>query len=117
MESWEKDFEWQHLRRWIKAKFNKKGLPDVNGVLFLIGIQELGKLQENFTKEEKQDLMHIAICKLLSADGHYKFLGKDEDGWPQWELVKPVDKTGVKDQEALLKEKIVAYFRPYMTEV
>ncbi len=117
MEVWEKDFEWQHLRRWIKKKFDKKGLPDVNGVLFLIGIQELGKIQENFTKEEKQDLLHIAVCKLLSEDGHYKFLGKDEEGWPKWELIKPIEQTGVKDQEALLKEKIVAYFRPYITDI
>lgn len=116
MEQWEKDFEWQHLRRWIKQKFQKKGLPDLNGILFLIGIQELGRLQENFSKEEKQDLMHIAVCKLLSADGHYKYQGKDEDGWPLYEMVKPVSQSGVKDQEVLLKDKIVAYFKPMMMD-
>jgi hypothetical protein len=117
MESWEKDFEWQHLRRWIKTKFNKeKGLPDVNAILYLIGIQELGKVQEQFSKEEKQDLMHIAICKLLSTDGHYEFEGKDEDGWPKWKLLKPVDQSGVKNQEQLLKSKIVDYFKPLIEE-
>ncbi|MCB0654419.1 MAG: hypothetical protein KDC85_24275 [Saprospiraceae bacterium] len=116
MEVWEKDFEWQHLRRWIKERFNKKGVPDLNSILFLIGIQELGKIQEAFSKEEKQDLMHIAICRLLSSDGHYKYLGKDVDGWPQWELLKPIDQSGVKNQEELLKTKIVEYFRPFIVE-
>ena len=42
MENWELDFEWQHIRHFLKERFKKESLPDLNGVLFLIGIQELG---------------------------------------------------------------------------
>ena len=45
---------------------------DLNSTLFLISVQELGIGPKNFTKEEKQDLMHIAICKVLSYSGYYE---------------------------------------------
>ena len=111
MEDWEEDFGWQYLRRKLKDQFKRDTLPDMNAILFLIGIQELGRIQAVFSKEEKQDLMHIAICKLLSSDGHYQFKGRDEDGWPQWETTKLVKAQGVKDQQQLLRTKIIEYFK------
>ena len=111
MEEWEEDFGWQYLRRKLKEKFNRETLPDMNAILFLIGIQELGKVQTQFSKEEKQDLMHIAICRLLSIDGYYKLSGHDDDGWPQWELLKPIASEGVKNQEQLLRKKVIEYFK------
>lgn len=110
MEVWEKDFEWLRIRHLIKDQFNRNSLPDLNAILFLIGIQELGRWKEEFTKEEKQDLMHIAVCRLLSYDGYYKFVGRDADGWPHWEMVKPFNQKGVKEQEAFLKDKVIQYF-------
>jgi len=84
---------------------------DLNGVLFLIGVQELGKGRRNFTKEEKQDLMHIAICRVLSSSGFYKLEGIDEDGWPHWELVRPLPHFDLLDQEKLLKIHVIDYFK------
>ena len=49
----------------------------MDAMLFLIGVQELGRWKEGFTKEEKQDLMHIAVCRLFTDDGHYEFVGRD----------------------------------------
>ena len=46
---------------------------DLKGVLFLIGVQELQKGIQNFTKEEKQDILHLAVCKLLTPYGYFKF--------------------------------------------
>jgi len=90
---------------------NKDALPNLNAVLFLIGIQELGRVKETFTKEEKQDLMHIAVCRLLSEDGYYEFEGRDADGWPHYKTLRSLDVEGVKTQENFLKRKIVQYFK------
>ncbi len=111
MEDWQLDFEWVRIRHLIKDRFGRDSLPDMNAILFLIGIQELGRWKAEFTKEEKQDLMHIAVCRLLSYDGHYTFVGRDADGWPHWEVARPFIQTGVKEQEALLKGKIIRYFK------
>jgi len=116
MEDWKLDFEWLKVRHFVKNSLGRETLPDLNGVLFLIGIQELGRWPDSFTKEEKQDLMHLAICRLLEEDGYYAFLGRDEDGWPHYDELKAVSITGVKAQELLLKEKIIHYFKPYFPE-
>lgn len=111
MEDWQFDFEWLQVRHKVKDVFGKDDLPDLDAVLFVIGIQELGRWQEQFTKEEKQDLMHIAVCRLLEYDGYYEFVGRDGDGWPHWKSLKPFTGTGVKEQEQLLKIKIIRYFQ------
>ena len=69
MEEWILDFEWLKIRHFIKDRFDRSELPDLNSVLYLIGIQEVNLLKKNLTKEEKQDLMHVATCHLLSLDG------------------------------------------------
>ena len=88
----------------------------MNAVLYLIGMQELGKSQTSFTKEEKQDLMHLAICHLLSEDGYYEFEGIDADGWPHWKPLMPVDIEGLSSQESLLQRKVIAYFAPLLSD-
>lgn len=117
MENWELDFEWTRVRHLIKERFGRETLPDLNGMLFLIGIQELGRWQTAFNKEEKQDLMHIAVCRLLSYDGHYGFVGRDADGWPHWELLLPVPKRDLDEQEAMLKLYIIRYFKDLEHEI
>ncbi len=116
MEEWELDFEWLRVRHLIKDLFNRPQLPDLNAILFLIGIQELGRWGEKFTKEEKQDLMHIAVCRLMSYDGYYEFNGRDEDGWPHWKELVPFTVKGVKEQEKYLKEKVIQYFNEWEEE-
>ena len=83
----------------------------MNATLMLIGIRELGSSQLKYTKEEKQDLMHIATCALLSRLGYYSLIGKDQDGWPQWELIKPLPAWSLKEQEEILKECVLTYFK------
>jgi hypothetical protein len=110
METWQFEFEWLRVRNLAQQVFKRDALPDLNGMLFIIGLQELGRWKARFTKEEKQDLMHIAVCRLLSYDGHYEFAGRDADGWPHWRLIKAVPARGVEEQEQLLKERVVRYF-------
>ena len=88
MEQQELEIQWVKVQHFVKAKFNRQNLPDLNAILFLIGIQELGKLKPTFSKEEKQDLIHIAVCKLLSEEGYFEFSGKDKDGWPHWKMIR-----------------------------
>ena len=83
--------------------------PDLQVILFLIGIQELGKGPMKFSKDEKQDLMHIAVCKLLSHYGYYKLQGHDQDGWPSWELVQKLPPLTLKEQDLLLKQAAIEY--------
>ena len=96
--------EQQHLDRgFVKVQqllfrqFKKN--PDLNAILFLIGIRELGELKGEFTKEEKQDLMHIAICRLLSEEGYYQLEGHDQDGWPHWQATKTLPDLSLDEQE------------------
>lgn len=114
MEEWQIDFNWLKVQHYLKDITGKKELPDLNAVLFLIGIQELGQIQSNFTKEEKQDLMHIAICRLLSDEGYFKFNGLDAQGWPHYEVTKKIDVDGLKSQESFLKSLIIKYFDTYI---
>lgn len=111
MESWEFEFEWLRVRTFVKDSFQHDALPDLNGMLFIIGMQELGRWKKSFSKEEKQDLMHIAVCRLLSYDGHYEFIGRDADGWPHWKLLMPVPQRPIEEQEQLLKEHVIRYIK------
>jgi hypothetical protein len=105
----ELEIKWQRLIKGVEEMIGKKP-KDLNGVLFLIGVQELGKGYQHFSKEEKQDLMHIAICKVLSLSGFYELEGVDEDGWPHWKLVKKLPHFDLLEQEKLLKMHIIDYF-------
>ena len=105
----ESDRHWQELLNELERNFGKKP-KDLNGVLFIIGVQELGKGAKNFSKEEKQDLMHIAICKVLSLAGYYELEGIDESGWPHWKLIKKLPHFDLLEQEKLLKMLVIEYF-------
>ena len=102
--------DWVELMYKIKENTGKRP-ADLNAVLFLIGIQELGKGPRAFSKEEKQDIIHIAICKILSLIGYYELKGHDQDGWPHWQLVKQLPSFDLIEQEKLLKLQILEYFK------
>jgi len=101
--------KWQALRLALKDNVGRKP-KDMNAILFLIGVQELGKGPHSFSKEDKQDLMHIAICKVLSLSGFYRLEGTDENGWPHWVLEKKLPHFDLLEQEKLLKMHVIEYF-------
>ena len=105
----ELDRTWANLLATMEKMIGKKP-KDLNEVLFLIGVQELGRGAGRFNKEEKQDLMHIAICKVLSLAGYYELEGQDKDGWPHWILVKKLPHFDMLEQEKLLKMHVIEYF-------
>ncbi len=101
--------KWEKVLKTIEKAFGKKP-RDINVVLFIIGVHELGKGLKRFTKEEKRDLIHIAICKILSLAGYYELEGIDLEGWPHWKLLKKLPHLDRLEQEKLLKIHIIEYF-------
>lgn len=99
---------WKKLQQELELRFGKE--PDLNAVLLLIGIREFGQLKKKWSKEDKVNLMHIAVCRLLSSQGYYELKGLDKDGWPHWEAVKKLPFINVMDQEIFLTEQVVDYF-------
>ncbi len=103
------DKRWRDLVNGLTKRFDA-GTPDLNAILFLIGVQELGQHAREFKKDEKVALMHIAICVVLMPYGYYRELGRDADGWPHFERVKELPALEAGEQERLMKEAVLAYF-------
>ncbi len=101
--------EWQVVLSKLEERFG--GGLDLDAVLFLIGVQELGQGHREFKKNEKTDLMHIAICRLLSQYGYYELIGEDEDGWPHYKELGKLPRLNPTQQSLLMKEAIVEYFK------
>lgn len=99
---------WWKLEEKLMEKFGKK--PDMEAILFLIGIQEFGNIKKKFTKEQKQDLMHVAVCSLLSQSGYYKLEGYDTDGWPHFLQLKELPQYNMIEQENFIKDHVLLYF-------
>lgn len=106
--------KWTELQRVIASDFEME-LPDIKVMLFLIGVQELGKGPQQFSKRQKEELMHIATCRLFSAMGFYELRGLDEEGWPHWDLVKAIPNYTLLEQEMILKSLIIDYFQDTYT--
>jgi hypothetical protein len=99
---------WWALEEKLLARFGKK--PDMEAILFLIGIQEIGDFGTKFTKEQKQDLMHVAVCTLLSPSGYYELEMVDEEGWPHYRQLKALPVNNFIEQENFMKDHILLYF-------
>lgn len=105
----ELELKWQILMDKLENALGKRP-ADLNAVLFLIGVQELGQGVKVFSKEQKQDLMHIAICRVLSKMGFYELEGIDNDGWPHWKAIQKLPYLDMLSQETFLKIHILEYF-------
>ena len=99
---------WWALEAKLVERFGKK--PDLEAILFLIGLQETGFEAEKITKEQKQDLMHVAVCTLLQSSVYFIFEGKDPDNWPHFKQVKALPGDGIIEQENILKDHVLLYF-------
>lgn len=99
---------WWNLEAKLVEQFGKK--PDMEAILFLIGINETGFLPGKITKEQKQDLMHVATCVLLSPSGYFVLEGRDEEGWPHYRQVKELPPMPLGEQENFLRDHILFYF-------
>jgi hypothetical protein len=99
---------WQRLTATMEDQFGDK--PDLQIMLFLIGVQELGQGRQQFTKDQKQDLMHLGTCRILSQYGYYEYRGVDADGWPEYKLARNLPSMSLREQDQLLKKAVLDYF-------
>ena len=99
---------WWKLEEKLLERFGKK--PDMESILFLIGVQEVGGVGHSFTKEQKQDLMHVAVCSILIPGGYYELEGWDEDGWPHFKQIKELPPMEFMQQENFMKDHVLFYF-------
>ncbi|AFU68556.1 hypothetical protein P700755_001702 [Psychroflexus torquis ATCC 700755] len=101
---------WESLQKALSEQFADGDLMQLDAIIYLVGVQELGKPQDKFKKDDKVNLIHIGICTLLEPYGFYEFDFVDEDGWPHFNNISklPVLKAG--EQTVLMKEALVSYF-------
>jgi len=108
--------DWEQIVNFVSNKFAEGERLDLDGIIYLIGIQELGQGKRRFKKDEKINLMHIAICKLLEPYGYYSFDFFDEDGWPHYKIEEDLPPLKAGEQSLLMKEAIVKYFKDSFNE-
>ena len=101
---------WEQLVAKLSAQFGEGETLDLDSIIYLIGVQELGQLHRRFKKDEKLDLMHIAICRLLEPYGYYEFEYYDDEGWPHYKIKEQLPNLKAGEQSILMKEAIVNYF-------
>jgi len=102
--------KWDFLVKQLTNQFAEGDDLNLDGIIYLIGVQELGQGNRKFKKDEKLNLMHIAICKLLESYGYYEFDFFDEDGWPHYKTLTELPNLKAGEQTLLMKEAIVNYF-------
>jgi hypothetical protein len=99
---------WWQLEAYLVERFGKK--PDLDAILYLIGLQEMQIINDNISKETKQDLMHVAVCTILSPSGYYDLEFTDAEGWPHFRQLKALPELGLREQEEFLKDHVLLYF-------
>ena len=106
------DFEFEMRWKEITARLAKifDGPLELEGILFVIGVQELGQGTRKFKKDEKQDLIHIGICTILSPYGYYQFSHYDSDKWPHFDTLKKLPYLNDIDQKQFIRRAVVDYF-------
>ena len=102
--------KWVELVSKLTNQFADGDELNMDGIIYLIGVQELGQGSITFKKDEKVNLMHIAICKLLEPYGYYEFDFFDDDGWPHYKTLTELPNLKPGEQSVLMKEAIVNYF-------
>ena len=109
----EKDIEqnWALILDFFKQNFTDGETPALDTILYLIGVQELGKGFLNFSKDDKINLMHLATCKLLEPYGYYEKTHVDHEGWPHYQQKKSLSFENDKDRELFFKRIIIEYFK------
>ena len=102
--------QWNYLVEKLTQQFSDGDVLNLDSIIYLIGVQELGQGKKAFKKDEKINLMHISICKLLEPYGYYEFDFFDKDGWPHYKIVTDLPNLKPGEQAVLMKEAIIHYF-------
>lgn len=103
--------DWEQVLNILSATFSEGEVLNLDAIIYLIGVQELGQGAKEFKKDDKLNLMHIAICRLLEPFGYYEFDFFDKDGWPHYKVLEELPPLKSGEQTVLMKEAIVLYFK------
>ena len=101
---------WQKIEAFFVEHFDTEKNPTIETMLFLIGVQELGSGKQKYTKDDKVNILHIAVCRLLEPFGYYKFSHYDDDGYPHFDEVEKLPELKPNEQQILMKKAIIQYF-------
>lgn len=101
---------WQEVEKFFEENFQTEKHVPIETVLFLIGVQELGSGKQDYSKDDKINLIHIAVCRLLEPFGYFKFSQYDDDGFPHFEELKPLPELKPNEQQLLMKKAVIQYF-------
>ena len=102
--------KWKLFENFFEINFTDGEKPDLDTILFLIGVQELGQGKKKFKKDEKLNLLHIAVCRVLEPFGFYRFDGQDPEGWPHFDLLEELPPLKSNEQKLLMKYAVIQYF-------
>jgi len=101
---------WEEVENFFVVNFDTEKHPPIDTLLFLIGVQELGSGKQKYTKDDKVNLLHIAVCRLLEPFGYYKFSHYDDDSYPHFEELEQLPELNPNEQQILMKKAIIQYF-------
>lgn len=101
---------WKHVEAFFQKNFDTETGVPIETILFLIGVQELGSGKQEYSKEDKLNLIHIAVCRLLEPFGYYKFSHYDNDGFPHFDEIEKLPELKPNEQSILMKKAVVQYF-------
>jgi hypothetical protein len=101
---------WSKVESFFAANFDTDKHPQMDTILFLIGVQELGSGKQKYTKDDKLNILHISVCRLLEPFGYYQFSHYDEDGYPHFNETEKLPELKPNEQQILMKKAIIQYF-------
>ena len=102
--------QWETLVSVMTERFSETESIDIEGILYLVGLQELGQVHKRFKKDDNVDIIHIGICSVLEPFGYYIFDYFDDERWPHFKLLEELPPLKPGEQSILMKESVVHYF-------
>lgn len=101
---------WNIVDNFFAENFGTEPNVPIETILYLIGIQELGSGKQNYSKDDKVNLIHIAVCRLLQPFGFFEFSHYDDDGYPHFTELQPIPDLKPNEQSLLMKKSVIQYF-------
>ena len=106
--NFELEKQWRRLQLKLGEKIGES--PEIDSILFVIGLQELNMEIDKLTKDQKVEVMHIGLCVIFTPQGYYKPKGRDKEGWIHFEPLKKFPNLNSDEQEEIIKEAIIEYY-------
>ena len=101
---------WKEVESFFMENFDTEKNVPIETILFLIGVQELGSGKQKYTKDDKVNMIHIAVCRLLQPFGYYEFSHYDDEGFPHFNEAEKLPELQPNEQSLLMKKAVIQYF-------